>query len=79
MKNKKDKEIKRVMDLLEEEPSSTSGKKIDINKTVEEIAKRVLGLENLETRMSDNLDFCELGVWSIKAALVEAYRAGQRS
>jgi hypothetical protein len=33
-------------------------------------------IETLETRNSDSLDFCEVSVWGIKAALVAAYAAG---
>jgi hypothetical protein len=41
-----------------------------------EIAFRNFGLETLETRNSDNLDFHDIAVWSIKAALEEAYQLG---
>lgn len=41
------------------------------------IANRELGIETLETRNSDSLDFHDRAVWSIKAALEAAYRAGQ--
>jgi hypothetical protein len=45
---------------------------------VEEIAKKHLGIETLEERKSDSLDFHELSVWQIRAALLEAYEAGRR-
>ena len=41
------------------------------------IAERHLGIETLETRNTDSLDFHELGVASIKAALEAAYEAGR--
>ncbi len=41
-----------------------------------QIAQTTLGLETLETRKSDGLDFHELSVWQIKKALAEAYMAG---
>lgn len=41
------------------------------------IAVSVLDLETLETRHSDSLDFHDLGIWTIKAALEAAYLAGQ--
>ena len=44
---------------------------------VEDIAKRHLLVDTLETRNSDSLDFYEVAVWCIKAALLEAYQAGQ--
>jgi hypothetical protein len=40
------------------------------------IAFRNFGLETLETRNNDNLDFHDLAVWSIKDALEEAYQLG---
>lgn len=36
-------------------------------------------LETLETQRSDSLDFHDAAVWSIRAALEAAYRAGQAS
>jgi len=35
-----------------------------------------LGIETLETRHRDALDFHELAVWSVKKALEDAYNAG---
>lgn len=42
-----------------------------------EIARRELLVDTLETRRSDRLDFHDLAVWSIEAALVAAYEAGR--
>jgi hypothetical protein len=42
-----------------------------------EIARDVLGIETLETRKSDGLDFHHLAVWSIEKALKVAYEAGR--
>ena len=44
---------------------------------VEKIAAEGLGLETLETRKSDRLDFHDMSVWQIKRALEEAYAAGK--
>jgi hypothetical protein len=41
-----------------------------------QIAQQHLDIETLETRHSDRLDFHDLAVWSIKAALEAAYQAG---
>ena len=41
-----------------------------------QIAQQHLDVETLETRRSDRLDFHDLAVWSIKAALEAAYQAG---
>lgn len=40
------------------------------------IAIKHLGIETLETRNSDRLDFHEIAVWSIKEALQAAFMAG---
>ncbi len=40
------------------------------------IAQEHLFIETLETRNHDRLDFHEVGVWSVKSALVAAYQAG---
>ena len=44
-----------------------------------EIARTTLGLETLDTRRSDSLDFHDLAVWQIKQALHAAYEAGRAS
>ena len=44
-----------------------------------EIAKRQFFLETLETRDRDRLDFHDVAVWSIRAALEEAFEAGRAS
>jgi len=47
------------------------------NAALAEIARDVLGIETLETRKSDDLDFHDLAVWSIEKALEVAYEAGR--
>jgi hypothetical protein len=44
-----------------------------------EIAKRELLIETLDRRMSDRLDFHDLAVWTIEAALTAAYEAGREA
>jgi hypothetical protein len=44
-----------------------------------EIAKRHFFIETLETRNRDRLDFHDVAVWSIRAALEEAFEAGRVS
>lgn len=46
---------------------------------LEAIAKKHLWIETLETRHSDRLDFHEVGVASLKAALQAAFEAGKKS
>lgn len=43
---------------------------------IERIAIEVCGFETLETRKSDRLDFKEVAVWNLEAALKAAYLAG---
>lgn len=47
-----------------------------IEQLLTQIAQQHLDVETLETRRSDQLDFHDLAVWSIKAALADAYQAG---
>lgn len=47
--------------------------------TLLQIAGQLLGLDTLETRNSDSLDFREQAVWNIKAALEAAYEAGREA
>ena len=49
------------------------------DKVIAEIAKRHLLIDTLETKNSDSEDFYEVAVWCIKAALQEAYEAGQNA
>ena len=43
------------------------------------IARKHLDIETLETRKSDGLDFHEVSVWGLLAALQAAYDAGRAS
>ena len=49
------------------------------NATIERIAKEILWLETLDSRGRDRLEFHELGVSSIRAALEAAYEAGKQA
>lgn len=46
---------------------------------ITKIAQAHLGIETLEDRHSDSLDFHEISVWALKKALTDAYEAGQKS
>jgi hypothetical protein len=46
---------------------------------IAKIASEKLGVETLQTRGRDSLDFHELGVASIRAALLEAFEAGVKA
>jgi hypothetical protein len=43
------------------------------------IAQRQFRIETLETQNWDRLDFHDVAVWSIRAALEEAFEAGRRA
>lgn len=43
------------------------------------IARRQFRIETLETRNWDRLDFHDVAVWAIRAALEEAFEAGRRA
>lgn len=49
------------------------------SETINTIAKDTLGIDTLETRMSDSLDFHDVAVWMVKDALEKAYNAGRSS
>ena len=46
---------------------------------VARLAKEHLDIDTLETRKSDSLDFHDVAVWEVKAALRAAYAAGRGS
>ena len=50
--------------------------KKNIDQPLIDIAKQHCFFETLETRKSDSLDFHEVSVWGLKAALEAAYNAG---
>lgn len=50
-----------------------------IEQILSTIAEEKLSIETLETRDSDELDFHEVSVWGIKAALNQAYEQGRAS
>ena len=52
-------------------------------KTLDQLFRQIaldhLFVDTLETRNSDRLDFHDVSVWGIKAALEAAYEAGRKS
>lgn len=48
----------------------------NISEEIERIAKEYLRVSTLQTRRSDALDFYDLPVWEIRAALTAAYMSG---
>ena len=59
--------------LLNQERSATRLR----DDAVEAIARKDLGIDSLESRKSDDLDFNEHAVWEIRKALNAAYAAGK--
>lgn len=49
---------------------------MDRQDTLRDIARRVLGIPTLETVRSDERDFHEFAVWSVRQAVEAAYEAG---
>ena len=49
-----------------------------MNKIINDIAKQILGIETLETRNSDSLDFHEVSVWQLRNAFDQVYKAGSK-
>ena len=50
-----------------------------MNQIFEQIAQHHLRVTTLETRNSESLDYYELSVWNLKAALEAAYQIGFRN
>ena len=46
---------------------------VNKNEVINNIAKKVLGIDTLDTQNSDEADFHNLSVWQIKEALEKAY------
>lgn len=53
--------------------------KASARQVIEQIACQHLGFETLDERKSDSLDFRDVSVWSVEAALRAAYEAGAAS
>ena len=62
-----------VSGVEEPEPSDVT------DEVLRQIAATVLGIETLEVRGSDSLDFKEVNVTSVREALAAAYEAGRKS
>lgn len=62
--------------MLHRDPSNET-KVADCDPVLEQIARLKLGVTTLATRNVDSLDFHAIAVWRLRAALLEAFRAGQ--
>jgi hypothetical protein len=50
-----------------------------LHKKLADIARKHLHIETLDTRGSDRLDFHDVSVWGVKAALQAAYDLGRKA
>lgn len=63
-----------IVPVAETSPIPTPSQTID--ERLAQIAEKHCRVETLKTRMSDSLDFHDVSVWGLKAALQEAFDAG---
>ncbi len=49
----------------------------EAEQNLEKISQEKLGMDTLEQCCSDSLDFYDLSVWQVKAALLAAYEGGK--
>jgi hypothetical protein len=50
-----------------------------LDQLLERIARQHLSIETLQTQRSDQLDFHDVSVWSVKSALQAAFEAGKQA
>lgn len=51
----------------------------DLKTLLTNIANEHLGIETLEERKSDSLDFHDVSVWGVEQALLAAFEAGKNA
>jgi hypothetical protein len=66
--------MRKLINVLNENVEPESNDKLFAN-----IAKKYLHIDTLKNQNSDELDFHDVAVWSIKNALQAAYDAGKKS
>lgn len=76
MKHATDKTMRDLVTRQRRIEKAIAGNK---NATIRLIANDVLGIETLDARKSDSLDFHDLAVWQIRKALEAAYEAGRKA
>ena len=76
MKHATDKTMRDLVTRQRRIEKAIAGNK---NATIRLIANDVLGIETLDARKSDGLDFHDLAVWQIRKALEAAYEAGRKA
>ena len=68
--------VEHFVGLFRLKEKTTTGDNMN-DKILEKIAKKYFRVETLQTRNRDSLDFYDVAVWNIKAALKAAYEAGE--
>ena len=76
MKHATDKTMRDLVTRQRRIETAIAGNK---DATIRLIANDVLGIETLDARKSDSLDFHDLAVWQIRKALETAYEAGRKA
>jgi hypothetical protein len=66
------------MKIKELPVSANAAETNPIIRAFEAIARETLGIETLETRRSDRLDFHDVSVWGVLEALTRAYELGRQ-
>lgn len=56
---------------------ASAEKTLNNDEALQRIAQKFLAIETLDTQKSDELDFHDVSVWGLKAALEEAFQAGR--
>jgi hypothetical protein len=67
--------MKRTTQIAKQTAKNSTRKSAEL----ERIAREILSLDTLETRNSDDLDFSDMAVWTLKSALEAAYEAGKQA
>lgn len=74
--------VDKLLDDIEEHfllGTTQSKEQQALRKEFEKIAKKHLFIDTLETQHSDSLDFHDVSVWGVEAALKAAYELGRNS
>lgn len=75
MKKITDSQMRAAAESLKEKWAREDAERIE--NAITQIAKDILGVETLEPRYSDDLDFYDIGIGSLKKALTAAYETGK--
>ncbi len=57
---------------------TTNYTELELKEAAENIAQEMMGIDTLERQWLDRLDFHDVAVWTLEAALIEAIKTGAR-